>query len=746
VFDSVDGEKIDVYDADFEFQFVSVQKFDSKEIQGVNVKKELEALEKFLSQKTKLPGSPTNYEVLTSPITSFGKEAKAEAKRLKADIEAKVMADFKLPIKKQLLDQFVKKLKSPLAADDLSRDEDVGIEGVVLRNPVSGEQVKLVDKDTFTTLNKFNQVVRGQISGIVKTTDMAAPLETRGGIMGELKILIADLLGNKALARAAEAKKVLKTMAGKTPEETIRNLSKELEGHDDYRSIKRKAEALADAALTKLKELKDDFVKNRDSYQLKLKDGKTVGLTPETIRRTMTAFAETKRDIEELKQKIRSTKGQVQLVAIMYGQLAQQVHKEAEAEKLEVKEAVFETTRLLRETSQPARRLEPAMKIANNLGISLFEKPSYFDDFVFSQWAKKYNVTPQQIQQLAKELKKHGHRLKLYTDDEIWGREPRLPVSMVKELPPEEMALVKLGNGDIYLIDTTGASTYIRFWAKVVNDAKQSPIEEQLLEKRIFTDKSLYAGKDAWTILNIYFSTYMMAAVIIKAHDMIGIRLLRDKTHMRLKSWSREMSAFNFWGYPIWRSSSPAVKKLVGAKTAKDIFKVVRHVPPMLWKLMHIDMSFGKEVPIEWEEHRKLFWLLQKHPGMMTDRINKLFDGVMRYEELSHDEKIKLHEKLYYYVMQFNQYSPLLTRIRAIYNNLLNNPADHNQQFIQEMKLLKQVTAIAEDEAGGEATSMGAISNSPTFLFGEKRVIRRIKRTDWKTKKFPRPTPEKEKA
>lgn len=599
--ETTDGETLKLVPTDVLYQFVGVQKIDTAKLKTTDVSKQLASLKKFLDAKAGLKGNDiSNFDLITSSLGSFDKTVRPAAKELKERVLAKVMTDFKLPIKKELLDKFVSQVKSPLSATDLSAEEDIGIEGVVLKDIESGNQIKIVDKDTFTTINKFNQSVRSGISGIVKTTDSSASLESQGGIIGKLRILIADLLGNKDLARTAAAKKIFATMKGKTPSDTVKNVSKELSGNDDYRGTKRKIEALIDNTKQQLAQELKDFKTNKDAFQLKLKNGKSIGLSPEIIRRTLLSFAEAKRDLDELAEKLAKTKNLAQLVALLYGKIAKAVHEVAEPE----------------------------------------------------------------------------------------------PVS-----------------------------------------------ESLLLEKRMTTDVAQYAGKDAFTLLNIYFATYMMAAVLVKNSDMPGIRLLRDKTHMRLARWNKEMSPLNFWGYAVWRAGTPAVKKLIGAKTAAEIFRHARKVLPSLWKFLHIDMSFGKEVPIEWAEHRRALEILMHVPGMRIDRINTLINGIFRYDDLTFDEKVKFHSKLYYYVQQFIPTSPLAHRLRVINDKLLLNANGQNDLMVQEMKLMQQVTSITEDgDAPASDTNAGAVAGYAQPLFGEKKIIIKMKRNpNIQRFKFARP-------
>lgn len=618
--DTTDGVNLKLTPTDITFQFVGAQKIDTANLKTTDVSKQLAKLQDYLRQRADLPGKIiTNFDLAVASLGSIDKDIRPTAKQLKAQVLAHIMTDFKLPIKKELLDKFVSKIKSPLAADDLSSDEDIGIEGVVLRDPDNGDQIKLVDKDTFTTVNQFNHSIRGAISGTIKTLDPAASVEARGGMLGLLKITIADLIGNIELARTQSAKKVFQIVKGKDPEETVRNVAKEL-GGEDYRATKTKIAALIDNTQQQLDQALKDFKANKDQFSLKLKSGKTMGLSAEVIRRTLVAFAEAKRDVTELGEKVKKTKSLVQLVALLYGKVAKAVHEVEEAEQV---------------------------------------------------------------------------------------------------------------------------------------------TEELLSEKRIVTDISQYKGKDAWTLLNTYFATYMMASVIYQTDDAAGIKILRDQTNMRLTRWDKDMSPLNFWGYIVWRSGTPAVKKIVGPKIARELFKHARHVPDNFWRFLHMDLSYGKIRKVEWIDHRKAISILQRTPGMVSDRINTLLADTFRYVEMTFDEKVKFHTKLFYYIQQFVPNSPLAYRLRVIYNNLLLNANGENDQMVQEMKLLQQVTAITEDgdaaatmaaAAGGPggaspigpatatSTTAGSIANYQTSVFGKQRKTVMMRRNpDIVRNKFPRP-------
>jgi hypothetical protein len=607
---TTDGENLDIHPTEVTFQFTGAQRVDPSKLKDINLTSHLDALEKFLNEPAGVEGVElTNGDLLFTSLGSIKVDVRPQAKDKKAEITAKIMTDFKLPVKKELLDNYVSKIKPALSDSDLTSDEDVGIEGVVLRDPTNGELIKLVDKDNFTTINSFNHAIRNQISGVVKTLDPNAPLEARGGILGNMKISIADLLGNAELSRGGTAKRAFAAVKGATPVDTVKAFSAQLE-IDDFLGAKRKILALVQRAAMDLKTLLEDFKEHKDEFRLKLKNGRVIGITPEIEKRTLLAFAESRRNILELFDKIKKTKTVAQVIAVLYGHHAKAVHTVGDSE----------------------------------------------------------------------------------------------------------------------------------------------PVAEGLLfESKYDTDKARYSGKDAWTILNIYLATVMMSVIIYATKDAKGLRMLKDKTNYKLTSWSKEMSPLNFWGYPVWRASQPAVKKLIGNKNSQQIYKVARRAPAAAARYLHMDLSFGKDVPIDWSDHKKTLKLLQQFEGLNVDRINTLLDGVFDFEALSHDKQVKTIAKLYYYVQQFIPTSPLFIRLKAIQEELLLNANGENDQMVQEMKLLAEVNSLVEDDGDSTPQNQGSslevatksadtASNTPAMPNKARKVVKRKRNPDVKKAKFPKPT------
>lgn len=606
--ETTDGENLEIVDKDITWQFTGAQRVDPSKLKDIDLEKHINALEDYLREPAGLESSPemTNLELLQNSLGSIPVTDRPLAKDKKAEVTANVMTKFRLPIKRELLDNYISQIKPALGDKDISADEDVGIEGVVLRDPTNSNLIKIVDKDAFTTINAFNHAIRNQISGVVKTLDGEAPLEARGGIVGNMKIQIADLLGNKELARGATAKKAFAAVKGETPVDTVKAFAANL-NIEDFLGTKRKMLALIQQAAKDMRALLNDFKDNKDQFQLRLKNGKTIGISTEIEKRTLLVFAESRRNIVELFDKVKKAKTIAQVIATIYGHLAKAVHNE--------------------ETNVPE-----------------------------------------------------------------------------------------------------------------VN-------ESLVLEKKFDTDKSLYK-KDAYTLMNIYMATVLMSVIIYKANDAKGMRMLKDKTNYRLTRWDAQMSPLNFWGYAIWHPAAPAVKKLIGPKASSQIFKVVRRAAASQSRYLHMDLSFGKDVPIEWVDHYKTLRLLQQFEGLNIERINTLLRGVFTYEILTYDQKVKLISKLFYYVQQFVPSSPLFVRLKAIQNELLLNANGENDEMVQEKNLLAKINALVEeDEPDAEAQQGAAIdtvahtknAEEPNGINRSRKTEKRKRNPDVKKAKFPRP-------
>lgn len=325
VVSSTDGEGLSITKENMVWEFTKVAPIKAQKLKTGEVTKILNALKDFLKKPSSVEGY-TNGELSTLGMGSVPKAARQDTKNAKDKVNDEILTKFKIPIKDLMLNGFVRKIKPFLQdKDNLHPAEDIGVEGVVIRDPVTGSQTKIVDKDVFTAINAFNSAVRSQISGLVKTTDQEATTESRGGVFGQARIRIADVMGNRDLALSSGVKRIISVFKKGTPEETAERLAETL-NIESIGSTKAKVVAILNNALTDINSILESFKKDAGQYTLTLKTGKEIGISPTVMNKTLTAFAETKKEIKEIISAVAKSKTAAELVMTLYGRTILSIH------------------------------------------------------------------------------------------------------------------------------------------------------------------------------------------------------------------------------------------------------------------------------------------------------------------------------------------------------------------------------------------------------------------------------------
>ena len=377
---SDDGEKLNNTDEVLSWQFTKVKPIPAVKVDLKEVIKLLGEMKKWLATKNSVDTEKTNKEVLEISLGSIPKEKREAIKTEREKLSAEILAKYKNPIKDLLLNKLVRKVKPLLQAKDLDSSEDLGVEGVVLRDPVTGSQTKIVDKDIFTAINTFNSSVRNNVSGLVRTTNQDTSIDMRGGVFGQAKIRIADLMGAKELAMSSGVKRYVSKFKQKDAESTAAELATNLSiTHVD--SYKTKIEAVLQNAVNEINSQLEEFKKDNSKFKLQLKTGKEIQLTPEVIKKTLTAIAETKQEIRKIIAAVANAKNPTELVLALYGKTIQSL--------FEVEESVtkYQFIKSFEEasadtTSAPPAENAPEKKLLNGKIISArvrrYEKVSKF--------------------------------------------------------------------------------------------------------------------------------------------------------------------------------------------------------------------------------------------------------------------------------------------------------------------------------------------------------------------------------
>ncbi len=325
-----DGINIKKESVDHMWKFTSTSFIDSQHFKKVNIETEIADLRKFLSELNKAGNMGlTNGEVMLVKLGSVPKNIRAEVKTARETVISYVEQHYKLPIKEKLLDAVIRKLTPSLRDVEIHSHEDTGVEGVVFLHPQTSKQFKIVDKDVFTIINRFNFGIREQI----KNTGMGSPrvsgnatLGVEGDIFGNMLKDIATVLGVPELGVYTRISSVLSKFVGSTASETVHNLAQNLTVRNPT-SVKTGISKALNGGLKALDVGLLKYNKEWHTYRLQLKTGREIAFTDEIHKRTLIVFAEVRGEIESLVHGVKEATSIEDILTVLYGTALQKVHR-----------------------------------------------------------------------------------------------------------------------------------------------------------------------------------------------------------------------------------------------------------------------------------------------------------------------------------------------------------------------------------------------------------------------------------
>lgn len=112
--------------------------------------------------------------------------------------------------------------------------------------------------------------------------------------------------------------------------------------------------------------------------------------------------------------------------------------------------------------------------VKKDIGVEFAEKPGYFSELKSADDIYK-PISEIQLKKLQNILsKKNIPELKEYSSKKIYGPRGALdkdsgfgPLAAHQWLPKEGTFIIKFENGNRYLVDTSGAKSYIRMWLRI---------------------------------------------------------------------------------------------------------------------------------------------------------------------------------------------------------------------------------------------------------------------------------------
>lgn len=204
----------------------------------------------------------SNFEILSLRTTKHNKFIKESIKDVidgTVDIESGKRlgkTGIRYEIKEVLLNELVRFAESSLGP---SKDQGGWIEGVVLRRPGTGkngsdEQIKIVDKEIFTSVNKFNYQMREVLTSKHKSIDAS---KEKAGILGNLLREMARCINHPHLG-TIQSKRYIKTL-GNSFEERIESITKGIQLEDTKKDWIKLLERTRKVTKSVLEQYKDQY-------------------------------------------------------------------------------------------------------------------------------------------------------------------------------------------------------------------------------------------------------------------------------------------------------------------------------------------------------------------------------------------------------------------------------------------------------------------------------------------------------
>lgn len=273
------------------WQFSQTPKVPHKKIEEIinddNIKNELiklgEYLKKESSIKTPLNGTISNAQILTIKLNLRPVDVPAgEWTALKNDIKAEkeivmsTVQNMKLTIKKVMIDKLLRKIGSKFGP---TPENGGWIEGVVFIDPENSKMFKVVDKDKFTKLNKFNWAVRAEVQNRI--------------LNPSFEKLAADI-GHAPLGKKQHRKLYL-SQNGDNSNKAIHNIAKTIDNVNKSKLIN-----TIHSYQKLLKEFINTYKNKKETLKISNDDGSEHTYNDVIDNRTLGYFAEINRDYSKM--------------------------------------------------------------------------------------------------------------------------------------------------------------------------------------------------------------------------------------------------------------------------------------------------------------------------------------------------------------------------------------------------------------------------------------------------------------
>lgn len=312
-----DGIKVEYRTEKHGWSVSQTPKVDKKLLNSEFLKQTLESkltkLEDFLYANSEI-GKFSNIEILSMPLNKRPDSVpQPEWKSLVPIIKAKKaniiqqVRSLQLDIKEELLNKLVRNVSSEFGP---ALDDGGWVEGLVFRDPATNEMFKLIDKDVFTAMNKFNWKIRN----LIRSTSISSKISD---VNGRIVKQLADSISASELGRATTAKKYLRSIKANN-QNPIAVIAEKF----DFREVKPKWVDIITHHMKLLDRLYSWYEENRSklSFNTGGETQKVSQYSGGVDERTKQSFAEMRQEYTRILSEVKSAKSAEELVTIFIGE------------------------------------------------------------------------------------------------------------------------------------------------------------------------------------------------------------------------------------------------------------------------------------------------------------------------------------------------------------------------------------------------------------------------------------------
>lgn len=200
--------------------------------------------------------------------------------------------------------------------------EIAGIEGVVLLCKETHSQYKIVDKDEFTAINKFNFAIRNQIKATSQVGKQSKKLLSGcNDVYGTMLQSISKRLGCEELGDYMNITRFLKANKGKQVMDTIDNVITHIPNKD--------VNVIVDIcdAISNLDKLRREYLQKWEDLEYMLPDKRKIKYSESTHARTLLFFAEVNQELMCMLKAIQSSQSIQETIMILFSKQLQNIHQ-----------------------------------------------------------------------------------------------------------------------------------------------------------------------------------------------------------------------------------------------------------------------------------------------------------------------------------------------------------------------------------------------------------------------------------